>query len=170
MIFLAGTNKKVSGHCLRDLEHMEELAQGMLNQVVLKAPSASQEEKLKALGEQKPQEGACEQGSVVSSFANTDAVCNRISQNIVLNTASKYHDQHEEGPDPETETCPKTSQSQGEQDEGLGPCSNSSLTWIRTTKPGSSESLAHSCNRIHDRSQLLLREPSHPTLNHKIKF
>lgn len=38
---------------------MAELAQGMLNQVVLKAPSASQEDKLKALGEQKPEEGAC---------------------------------------------------------------------------------------------------------------
>lgn len=69
---------------------MEELAEGMLNQVVLKAPSASQEEKLKALGELKPQERACEQGSVVSSFANIDVVCNRISQNTVLNTASKY--------------------------------------------------------------------------------
>lgn len=92
---------------------MEELAQGMLNQVVLKAPSASQEEKLKALGEQKPQEGACEQGSVVSSF---DAMCNRISQNTVLNTASIFHDQPEEGSDPETGTCPKVPQSQGEQD------------------------------------------------------
>lgn len=99
---------------------MAELAQGMLNQVVLKAPSASQEEKLKALGEQKSQEGACEQGSVVSSFANTDAVCNRISQNTVLQTASKYRDRPEEGPDPETGMCLKIPQSQSEQDGRAG--------------------------------------------------
>lgn len=97
---------------------MAELAQGMLNQAVLKAPSASQEEKLNALGEQKPQEGACEQGSVVSSFANTDAVCNRISQNIVLQTVTEYQDKPEEGP--ETGTSLKIPQSQGDQDGKAG--------------------------------------------------
>lgn len=134
---------------------MAELAQGMLSQVVSKAPSASQEEKLSALGEQKPQ-GTCEQGSVVSNFANIDAVCNRISQNTVLITASKHHDQPEEGPDPESGACTKIPQSQGEQDGRAG------CLWIRTTEPGSSQSLAHQCNRIHDRSKLLLKEPSHP--------
>lgn len=99
---------------------MAELAQGMLSQVVFKAPSALQEEKLKALGEQKPQEGACEQGSFVSKFANTDALCNRISQNTVLNTANKYHHQTEEEPDPESGTCPNIPQSQGEQDGRAG--------------------------------------------------
>lgn len=90
MLFPACTNVKV---WKPDHKHMVELAEGMLSHIVSRASSAPRERRSRR-PLRSERERVCEQGTIIGSFAKTNAVCHelRMSQNTVPQTPSKDSD------------------------------------------------------------------------------